>query len=668
MSEDRVKWSQLEPLPGDGSFQDSDEPAVRRGAKVHRGLLWKLAQAVVQSAFGFIQAGANAVARSVQSKLRETVSATDYSSLQAAIDAAAGKRLFVPAGTYVITAGLTSSAAVEIIMDPGAVIDATGLPTGASLGEQVALSFAGTDGTPTAITASVAAGDAQLTVASTAGLSAGDYVRVESDELYQDGVTVGEGRRGYTTRVLSVDSGTTLTLEMSAPFALDSAENAVLTPVAMLEGVVVRGGKIIGGGFGKAHNGICLDRCAGAVVDGVVIEDCEDTGVEVEYSTGCVVSCCTISNATSPSNSPGVGTDGVRGYGVVDGSSMGTTVRDNKFFNCRHSFAGGGTLSPFGAVIDGNESHGSLAAAYDCHEQCFDYKFTNNKAYGGVRGFVIRGSGTVVSNNTVRDVSSQGIQVKNFDTTTTGISGVRVVGNTISNCAASAVQVWNENAPVQDVEIIGNNIINSNLTSVGSAIALVGVVKGISVCDNAIDGVTVAGTADGNAIRLSGVNGSQSSRIRISGNRISNVARNAIDVRYADDVEVSENTCLDGSERSLFIRNCNDVRVYGGRYSTAGAATDNCGTVDVRDSTRVSIYGVAAEGEPTLAGNDAVRIVGSTGVIVNGCHLFDSGRHGVYATTSDRVIVTNTDARDVVNATKINIVGATTSVDANNIT
>jgi len=65
---------------------------------------------------------------------------------------------------------------------------------------------------------------------------------------------------------------------------------------------------------------------------------------------------------------------------------------------------------------------------------------------------------------------------------------------------------------------------------------------------------------------------------------------------------------------------------------------------------------------------DGIRATGSNSLIVNGCNIKDAGRHAVYTTTSDRVIVTNSDVRDVVSATKINISGATTSVNANNIT
>ena len=76
---------------------------------------------------GFLQAGAGAVPRTVQSKLRETVSVTDFgatgdgatddtSALQAAINAASGRQLVIPAGTYIVTS-LNGGSNIEVVGD-----------------------------------------------------------------------------------------------------------------------------------------------------------------------------------------------------------------------------------------------------------------------------------------------------------------------------------------------------------------------------------------------------------------------------------------------------------------------------------------------------------------------------------------------------------------------
>jgi hypothetical protein len=87
------------------------------------------------SLVGFLQAGTSAVPRTAQAKLRETVSVKDFgavgdgvaddtAALQAAIDAASGKTLFINAGTYV-TRQLNLVSDLTIAFDPSAVLQAS---------------------------------------------------------------------------------------------------------------------------------------------------------------------------------------------------------------------------------------------------------------------------------------------------------------------------------------------------------------------------------------------------------------------------------------------------------------------------------------------------------------------------------------------------------------
>lgn len=71
---------------------------------------------------GFIGAAAGAVARTLQAKGRDTVSSSDYETLQQGLTAAAGGIFRVLSGTHTITAALVPANNTTIILDAGAVI------------------------------------------------------------------------------------------------------------------------------------------------------------------------------------------------------------------------------------------------------------------------------------------------------------------------------------------------------------------------------------------------------------------------------------------------------------------------------------------------------------------------------------------------------------------
>jgi hypothetical protein len=90
---------------------------------------------------GFIQAGAGTGLRTVQAKLRDTISILDFfangvngamvdptgaldstAGIQAAVTAAAGKELLVPTGTYLMSAPVLMQSNTEVFFEPGSIV------------------------------------------------------------------------------------------------------------------------------------------------------------------------------------------------------------------------------------------------------------------------------------------------------------------------------------------------------------------------------------------------------------------------------------------------------------------------------------------------------------------------------------------------------------------
>lgn len=107
------------------SYTETDSTTVTFSAGLHVGALVKFTTAVTLSAgttdsalVGYLPAGTGAVATTVQAKLRESVSAADYGSIQAAVTAAsvAGGVVSIGAGTFALgSTTLTVPSNVTII-------------------------------------------------------------------------------------------------------------------------------------------------------------------------------------------------------------------------------------------------------------------------------------------------------------------------------------------------------------------------------------------------------------------------------------------------------------------------------------------------------------------------------------------------------------------------
>lgn len=117
----------LDPLGNPVAEGDAYWNTISKITKVYNGSTWQasdintanLAAPSGSSLVGFIQAGAGAVGRTEQDRLREIRSTPDHSSPQAAVSAvqtALGGSLLIPVGDNVLTAGVTHVGATDLVV------------------------------------------------------------------------------------------------------------------------------------------------------------------------------------------------------------------------------------------------------------------------------------------------------------------------------------------------------------------------------------------------------------------------------------------------------------------------------------------------------------------------------------------------------------------------
>lgn len=205
----------------------------------------------------FTQSGTGAVQRTIQEKLGDLKSATDfdgvdptgatdsYAGIQAAIDAieATGGELFFPVGTYKISAGLViNSSNVRLRGEPGAVLDFSDVS-----GTLTAISVTGSGVADVeALAANVAEGAYTVDVAVGTGttFAAGNYVMLIAEDTYDYNGTFAV-KRGEIKKILSISTDE-ITFDTHVYEAYTTANTASLRLLSLIDNISIDGLEIIG--------------------------------------------------------------------------------------------------------------------------------------------------------------------------------------------------------------------------------------------------------------------------------------------------------------------------------------------------------------------------------------------------------------------------------------
>ena len=462
-------------------------------------------------------------------------------TVQAAIDAAntnGGGKVIFHKGTYTLTgaSGITLYSNIELEFHPEAVIDATGMNNSTDL-----FTANGTETGSEALTANAAKGDTTLTVADESAFSAGDWVKIGSEDLWTPNSTPISGvdaRIGEINMVLSTASGQ-ITLRWPIQDSYAIVDNAFVAKMNMLENIHFKGpGEIIGKGSGTV-SGIVINRAVNCSVNGLRFQDFNESAIEY---IGCVD--CNVHNihVTSPNVSSG------NHYGVLFRiGSQDCRLTNSYFRDVRHAITTGGSTTTSGIVRRIKVAHchavDTTAAAFDTHAACNDVDFVDCEAFNCSSGFQIRNPRAGINGCRVIGSTNWGVRLKNQSDRPTAWT---VDGNQFIECGSEGIQV----ADPTDADLAGTaagqtvdfiDITNNGVHAPGSsAIEVISLeswaMEGANVSGNTISSVTSARSIHLNncqycSVTVNNIRGNSSSTagIELDGSDHNNIEDNFVE-------------------------------------------------------------------------------------------------------------------------------------------
>lgn len=324
-----------------------------------------------------------------------------------------------------------------IVHEDAPPLDGSGLSSGTRI-----LEFAGSITNTISVDADVSEGDTTISVSDTSPFSAGDVVKLSSDDSFNP------ARASYTKGelgvVASVD-GTNNNVDVEWPTldSYSSANSAQLERISAITNVEISGFSVTGiGSSSGTQNGIHVEHGVNCTIDESEVFDVENTGITLADCLWSTIKDCEAH-----------GIRGSTGYGQHFGAAtMFSRIVDCTSWNCRRGFdATGGDVTRFCSFEN--------PTAWGCD--------INITTHGGAEHI------TMLNPQSGSTTDDAGITVRSPDTTVLGghsrnASGHNVatseggglrfslIGHTTRGATIHNISLSGENADYkQDVEIIG---------------------------------------------------------------------------------------------------------------------------------------------------------------------------------------------------------------------
>jgi len=525
--------------------------------------------------------GTGAVVRTLKDKLGETVSVKDFgavgdgiaddtAAIQAALDAANGKTLDGAGATYRIDSVITATS--ENITVKNMTLDISNIVGG------VALSFAGTQGTATNLSANLTTGNNVVTVANSSGFTANSYAWLSSSAVFDAGTSV---VLGQVVQILSVDSATQVTLYDNVLYDFNTADTAQLAPLTLKSNIHFSNVHFIGADSGT-QTALKFDKCVGTRVNNCTFEYVDYIAINLSRCIDSVVDSTAVRYASAVGLAYGV---------AINNGCYNTRVTNGYGEDVRHYVTVGDNdgVNLF-VNVSGCNIVASKEAGIDAHPACDYMSVTDNMikmaatASGSSTGIIFQGLNCIISNNTIVNAKEEALIVQVLPDL--GTASCVIANNSITNSGTGAgtdvgIGVWNQGSSVllSGVSVTGNVIRGANDYGI-HIYGVSGSLDNVTVANNSISATTSRGiffnanptyTIDrisiaGNVIEGSGVEG-----IYLLGESTTNITNttltgNTVDgfsfglrCVLVDEVNESGNTYLNFSDPYEVATNCTNV-------------------------------------------------------------------------------------------------------------
>lgn len=350
---------------------------------------------------------------------------------------AAGKRLWVPAGTHKVSAAICNPTDLAALRLTGDGDETTEFVQASGMTEAV-IQLTGTIATSVALTAPASRGDYQLTLASTAGMTAGEFLRLLdlTNPIYGDTTRTAVSGAAEFVRIKTVNSGTQVTLRGALEYAYSTSGTARrLSPVTCdLEGFTIR--NLAPGTQAATARGIDLTYYAEARIGDVGFESLDAHHINAIRGVGGHIKNLRAvdSQDLETANTP---------YVVSLSTSQGVLVTGLRARGVRHVYtAGGGTntgVSSHNRISDAIVEE-ATATAFDTQPGATHTSFVNCHAVHSfptdtflgsayeISGFQIRGPDCAIVGCTVVGAKDRGAYIVD------GADRCRVAASSFMNC------------------------------------------------------------------------------------------------------------------------------------------------------------------------------------------------------------------------------------------